>query len=156
MPTIDELLPIRLQPRSLRFGDEAQGPAQILQTELSRISAETDTLLSEVAVQSFHLQNLAREAADSEGIDSAIAEGLAIIAANLHDILDRQSVEPKSLTGEPFNESVEKLAVVRAHSVNKELQEPTVVHTETPPVLRHGRMISQGAILVESPPRTDS
>ena len=155
MPTIDELLPVRLQPRSLRFGDEAQGPAQILHAELSRVAAEADTLLSEIAVQSFHLDSLARQAAGSDGVDVALAEGLAVVSANVREILEQRSVEPKNLTGAPFDDSVNEMAVVRAHSSNSELEGPTVVHTEAPAVLRHGRLISEGAILVESPPQED-
>ena len=34
-----------------------------------------------------------------------------------------------------------------------DLSEPTVVHTESPAVIRHGRTISRGAVLVESPQR---
>ena len=153
MPTIDEMFPIRLSERPLRFSDAPPDAAKILHGELSRTARQTDELLTGIAIHWFHLDRLARETSKAGSADSSVSEGLTILAANLKDVLDAHAIEARDLTGAAFDSQMQSQVDVRGHSTNDGLDGPTVVHTELPPVLRHGRLLAKGAVLVETPRR---
>lgn len=153
MSTIDEKLPIRISPRPLRFGDSPSDPAEILRTELSRVARETDALLSDIAVHWFQMHRLARDMAVSSDSDEALSEGLTILSENLKDVLDDHAVEARDMKGQAFDSQAKPLVEVRASSFSESIEKPTIVHTERPAVLRHGRLILKAVVLVESPQR---
>lgn len=153
MTTIDEALPISITPRPLRFGDAPTDPVAIVRGELARMAGEKDTLLGEIACHWFQLKRLSDGLADGRSTDETLAEGLQILFENLKDVLDQHGIEARNMSQLEFGDATEPLVDVTASSVNEDIDQPLIVHTESPAVLRHGRIIRKAAVLVESPRR---
>ncbi len=156
MATLEELFPVSLQERPLRYAATEANPTTILRTELTRVAGvqreRTDKLLVSLATTWFQLSRLAADSAAAGS--SEIHDRLDIVQANLLDELQSHGVEIHDLTGQSFSANDQPHVDVRGNRTNPKLAEPVVWHMEQPIVVRGGRCLLRGVIILETPQRT--
>ncbi|MEK6262905.1 MAG: hypothetical protein AABP62_30265 [Planctomycetota bacterium] len=156
MPTLEDIFPISLIERPLRYSSTEVNPVNILRAELTRAASvhreRTDKLLVSLAVTWFQLSRLAADSAATGIVE--MRDRLEIVQANLFDELQPYGVEIRDLTGQPFSPNEQPLVDVRGHRQNPELTEPIVWHMEQPVVLRGERCLLRGVVILETPHRS--
>lgn len=152
MATLEELFPINLAERPLRFNSEETNPITILRSELARVAKgqqeHCDYLLSQMAMAAFQLSRLAH---DFGGDPEFLREGMDLIQANLRESLARYHVQTIDLTGMDADAVDRAVVDIRGQKSNPEVDKPTVSHTELPIVTRGARCLVRGAISLDVP-----
>ena len=153
--TLQELFPITLRERSLRFPSTQTDPARLVREELSRLhaghEAATDKLLVSLALAQYQLGRVLDELAAGE-IGTA-SEALAMMVEGLGETLAEQHVRLDDFTGRPWTPALRQDIEVRGSQAQDDLTEPRVVHMEHPVVYRGDRRIAKGAAIIATPNR---
>ncbi|HET6425111.1 MAG TPA: hypothetical protein VFG20_15600 [Planctomycetaceae bacterium] len=156
MATLEEIFPVSLQERPLRYASTEVNPATLLRAELTRVAGvhreRCDQLLVSLATTWFQLSRLAADSAVAGAND--VQDRLDIVLANLHDELRSRHVEVHDLTGRTFVANDQPLVDVRGSRPNPELTEPVVWHMEQPVIMRGDRCLMRGVVILETPQRS--
>ncbi|MCY2986342.1 MAG: hypothetical protein NTY19_00485 [Planctomycetota bacterium] len=154
---LTEKFPLSLAERPLRFPATQTDPVKLVQEELARLHGEhlavSDGLLVQLAQACFHVARVRAELAATGA--AAAEEALAIIAANLQDVLTAHQTRAEDWTGQVWTAAMRGDVDLRGHQVREGLTEPRVAYMELPVVFRAGRRIAKGAASLETPPRQD-
>ena len=156
MPSPEELFPIDAAERPLRFPSAAPDPVAIVREEWKRLEetgrAERDSLLVAHANTWFHLGRV-RDELKSDHDAPTVLDALAIIADNLHDLLEQQHVRVEDFAGKPWDDVARAAADLRGSFIREDITQSRVAHTEAPAVYHRDRLLQRGAVLIESPRR---
>jgi hypothetical protein len=155
MTMLAELFPVALPDRPLRFPEERGSPADLLRQECGRIAsaarASEDRLLGTLALSVFQLGKIREDYTRTADPQPHVADALEILQANLDDVLQEHRVRVIDLTGEELTEQLRGQVQIRARESSAVAQVPRVIHMEEPVVLRHGKLIAEGVVTVETP-----
>ena len=158
MSNQDGRFPYEAIERPIRFADQATSPAAVLrdglhQAHLAR-RQEVDGLLMEIGLCSFQVQQAVIELNRAAAGDvTSVHDGLAIIRANLQDVLDRYQVRLEDLTHQTWTPEHRLEVDIRGRSINSDIEQPRVAHMERPIIRRGERLLCKGAAILETPAR---
>ena len=156
--TLQELFPLAIGERPLRFPAAANDPLKLVQEGLARLQNQqrdaTDGLLVCLAHACFHVERVRLDLASDTGPHTASAvEALTIIAENLRDVLTAHQTRMEDYTGRTWTAQMRSDVDLRGHQVREELTEPQVSHMELPVVYRAERRLARGAAMIDTPRR---
>lgn len=137
--------------RPLRYGADPPPPIALLMEERAANAQAMDDLLADVACERFLLEQVLREMQVHSQGDEPAREAIGIILDRMADLLSRHQVTATDPTGSEWSSSMLAQYKLIGSAQSPDVTVARIVKTDRPLVLRFGKCIRRGWILVEAP-----